>query len=267
MLAHRRRLRAAAARNCSRSKCGAARRSTRRCGSSRNVPGSGWPTCASDVPNILFQMLLRASNAVGYTNYPDNVVQAFVQEAAQAGIDVFRIFDSLNWMPNMQVAMDAVLETGAHLRSGHLLHGRHPRSAAAEVRPEVLRRTGQRTGEDGRPHPGHQGHGRPVQAVRGRAAGEDAEAGNRHSDPLPHARHQRRASGVDPEGGRSRTSISPTRAMAPHVGRHVAAESELARRSRCASRRATPGSTSSTSTQSPNTGKRPRVLRAVRKPA
>jgi pyruvate carboxylase len=65
------------------------------------------------VPNILFQMLLRASNAVGYTSYPDNVVQAFVKEAASAGIDVFRVFDSLNWVPNMQVAMDAVLETGA----------------------------------------------------------------------------------------------------------------------------------------------------------
>jgi len=65
------------------------------------------------IPNLLFQMLLRASNAVGYTNYPDNVVQAFVREAADAGIDVFRIFDALNWLPNMQVAVDAVLETGA----------------------------------------------------------------------------------------------------------------------------------------------------------
>ncbi|MGY8770683.1 MAG: pyruvate carboxylase [Pirellulales bacterium] len=65
------------------------------------------------VPNILFQMLLRASNAVGYTNYPDNVVTAFVDEAADAGIDVFRVFDALNWVPNMQVAMDAVLKTDA----------------------------------------------------------------------------------------------------------------------------------------------------------
>lgn len=65
------------------------------------------------VPNILFQMLLRASNAVGYTNYPDNVVQAFVKEAAAAGIDVFRIFDALNWVPNMRVAMEAVIESGA----------------------------------------------------------------------------------------------------------------------------------------------------------
>ncbi|GIW81644.1 MAG: pyruvate carboxylase [Gemmatales bacterium] len=65
------------------------------------------------IPNILFQMLLRASNAVGYTNYPDNVVKAFVEEAAQAGIDLFRVFDALNWVPNMRVAMEAVLHTGA----------------------------------------------------------------------------------------------------------------------------------------------------------
>lgn len=64
------------------------------------------------VPNILFQMLLRSSNAVGYTNYPDNIVKVFVKEAADAGIDVFRVFDCLNWLPNMKVAMDAIVETG-----------------------------------------------------------------------------------------------------------------------------------------------------------
>jgi pyruvate carboxylase len=62
------------------------------------------------VPNILFQMLLRGSNAVGYTNYPDNVVQEFTVKAAESGIDVFRIFDSLNWPKGMQVAMEAVRE-------------------------------------------------------------------------------------------------------------------------------------------------------------
>jgi pyruvate carboxylase len=66
----------------------------------------------SRIPNILFQMLLRASNAVGYTNYPDNVVRAFVQEAAEAGVDIFRVFDALNWSDNMRVAMDAVVESG-----------------------------------------------------------------------------------------------------------------------------------------------------------
>jgi pyruvate carboxylase len=64
------------------------------------------------VPNILFQMLLRAANAVGYTTYPDNVVRAFVREAGQAGIDLFRIFDSLNWLPNLRLAIDAVRSTG-----------------------------------------------------------------------------------------------------------------------------------------------------------
>ncbi|MBI4582872.1 MAG: pyruvate carboxylase [Planctomycetes bacterium] len=64
------------------------------------------------IPNLLFQMLLRGSSAVGYTNYPDNVVREFIKESAQAGIDIFRIFDSLNWIPGMEVAMEAVLETG-----------------------------------------------------------------------------------------------------------------------------------------------------------
>ncbi|WP_243613305.1 pyruvate carboxylase [Shimia aestuarii] len=64
------------------------------------------------MPNLLTQMLLRASNGVGYTNYPDNVVQAFVRQAAETGVDVFRVFDSLNWVENMRVAMDAVVESG-----------------------------------------------------------------------------------------------------------------------------------------------------------
>ncbi len=64
------------------------------------------------MPNVMTQMLLRASNGVGYTNYPDNVVQAFVKQAATTGIDVFRVFDSLNWVENMRVAMDAVVESG-----------------------------------------------------------------------------------------------------------------------------------------------------------
>ncbi|REH96655.1 pyruvate carboxylase [Staphylococcus felis] len=64
------------------------------------------------IPNVLFQMLLRASNAVGYKNYPDNVIQKFVEESAKAGIDVFRIFDSLNWVEQMKVANEAVQKAG-----------------------------------------------------------------------------------------------------------------------------------------------------------
>ncbi|MDP9146121.1 MAG: pyruvate carboxylase, partial [Acidobacteriota bacterium] len=64
------------------------------------------------VPNICFQMLLRGANAVGYASYPDNVIVEFVREAYAQGIDIFRIFDSLNSVENMRVAIDAVLETG-----------------------------------------------------------------------------------------------------------------------------------------------------------
>ncbi|SFI19135.1 pyruvate carboxylase [Planctomicrobium piriforme] len=63
-------------------------------------------------PNILFQMLLRASSAVGYSNFPDNLVKNFVKEAAAAGNDIFRVFDALNWADNMQVAIEAVCESG-----------------------------------------------------------------------------------------------------------------------------------------------------------
>jgi pyruvate carboxylase len=65
------------------------------------------------VPNICFQMLFRGSNAVGYSNYPDNVVAGFVKHAAESGMDIFRIFDSLNYLPNLKVAMEAVQETHA----------------------------------------------------------------------------------------------------------------------------------------------------------
>ncbi|TKT75469.1 pyruvate carboxylase [Aquamicrobium sp. LC103] len=61
-------------------------------------------------PNLLLQMLLRGANGVGYTNYPDNVVRYFVKQAAKGGIDLFRVFDCLNWVENMRVAMDAVCE-------------------------------------------------------------------------------------------------------------------------------------------------------------
>ena len=64
------------------------------------------------IPNTLLQMLLRSSNAVGYTNYADNVVTFFVKQAAENGIDLFRVFDSLNWVDNMRVAIDAVLDSG-----------------------------------------------------------------------------------------------------------------------------------------------------------
>ncbi len=64
------------------------------------------------MPNHLLQMLLRGANAVGYTSYPDNVVRGFVRRAAESGIDLFRVFDSLNWVENMKISIEEVLKTG-----------------------------------------------------------------------------------------------------------------------------------------------------------
>ncbi|MXX89446.1 MAG: pyruvate carboxylase [Boseongicola sp. SB0665_bin_10] len=69
------------------------------------------------MPNLLTQMLVRGSNGVGYTNYPDNVVQFFIRCAARNGVDLFRVFDPLNWIENMRVSMDAVLDTDGILEA------------------------------------------------------------------------------------------------------------------------------------------------------
>ncbi|MFJ7647991.1 pyruvate carboxylase [Lysinibacillus sp. NPDC097279] len=66
----------------------------------------------AQIPNVLFQMLVRGANAVGYTNYPDNLIREFIAESAASGIDVFRIFDSLNWIKGMEVAIDAARDAG-----------------------------------------------------------------------------------------------------------------------------------------------------------
>ncbi|ACM38179.1 MULTISPECIES: pyruvate carboxylase [Rhizobium/Agrobacterium group] len=83
-------------------------------------------------PNLLLQMLLRGANGVGYTNYPDNVVKYFVRQAAKGGIDLFRVFDCLNWVDNMRVSMDAVQEENklceaAICYTGDLLNSARPK--------------------------------------------------------------------------------------------------------------------------------------------
>jgi pyruvate carboxylase len=79
----------------------------------RECPWQRLADLRAKMPNILTQMLLRASNALGYANYPDNLVKSFVHEATQAGMDVYRVFDSLNWLPNMKLAMESVVKSGA----------------------------------------------------------------------------------------------------------------------------------------------------------
>lgn len=78
----------------------------------KESPWERLETLRAKIPNVMFQMLLRGANGVGYKNYPDNVIRRFVKEAAASGIDVFRIFDSLNWIQGMEVALDETLNQG-----------------------------------------------------------------------------------------------------------------------------------------------------------
>ncbi|NLD19841.1 MAG: pyruvate carboxylase [Clostridiales bacterium] len=78
----------------------------------KESPWERLETLRAKIPNIMFQMLIRGANAVGYKNYPDNVIRRFVKESAASGIDVFRIFDSLNWIQGMEVALDETLNQG-----------------------------------------------------------------------------------------------------------------------------------------------------------
>ena len=78
----------------------------------KESPWKRLDTLREKMPNILFQMLIRGANAVGYKNYPDNVIREFVKESAKSGIDVFRIFDSLNWLDGMTIALDETLNQG-----------------------------------------------------------------------------------------------------------------------------------------------------------
>jgi pyruvate carboxylase len=76
----------------------------------RESPWDRLAVLREKIPNIPLMMLFRGANAVGYTSYPDNVIKAFIKEAAGAGIDIFRVFDSLNWLPNMEVSIEEILK-------------------------------------------------------------------------------------------------------------------------------------------------------------
>ena len=152
------------------------------------------------IPNICFQMLLRASNAVGYTAYPDNVVREFVYKAAEEGH---------RHLPHFRLAELAAQHARRHgrgeedrrgLRSRDVLHRRHSRSEADQVFARLLRQDGEGAGAHGRRHHRHQGYGGPAEALCGRDADYGAARRGRHADPLPHARHQRDQRGLHPQG-------------------------------------------------------------------
>ena len=152
-------------------------------------------------PNILTQMLLRGSNGVGYTNYPDNVVKFFVRQAAKGGVDVFRIFDCLNWVENMRVSIDAVIEAdkvaeGAICYTGDVLD---PDRAKYDLKYYVA--MAKELEAAGAHVLGLKDMAGLLQASGSQEADRDAEAGDRPADPPPHARHVGRGVGDDHGGG------------------------------------------------------------------
>ncbi len=123
----------------------------------------------------------------GLHELSDNVVRTFVAQAAKSGVDVFRVFDSLNWVEK-HARCDGRGDRGQQgLRGGDLLYGRPARSGAVEVRPEVLCQHGQGPEGRGRACAGAEGHGGAAQACLGPHPRQGAEGRGRPADPLPHA--------------------------------------------------------------------------------
>ena len=122
------------------------------------------------VPNICLQMLLRGRNTVGYTPYPTEVTNAFVAEAAETGIDIFRIFDALNDVEQMRPAIEAVRETGTLGRGGGpLLHRRPVQPRREAVHARLLPRPRRAHRRRRRARARDQGHGGPAARARPRA--------------------------------------------------------------------------------------------------
>ena len=117
------------------------------------------------VPNVMFQMLLRASNAVGYKNYPDNLIREFVEKSADAGIDVFRIFDSLNWVEGMKKAIEAVRETGKVAEASICYTGDITDPSKTKYDLDYYQKIGKRVRGRRCTYSWHKGHGRFVKTT------------------------------------------------------------------------------------------------------
>ena len=139
------------------------------------------------IPNILFQMLLRGSNAVGYTSYPDNVVKGFINESAAAGIDLFRVFDSLNWVPNMELSLESVREAGALCEAAICYTGDILNPANTKYDLAYYLELAKQLEKRGAQFDCHQGHGGPLQAEGRRAIGHRAATRGGDPDPLPYS--------------------------------------------------------------------------------
>ena len=154
------------------------------------------------VPNVMFQMLVRGANAVGYTNYPDDVVVAFIEEAATRRD---------GRLPHLRRAQRRRQHAGGDRggaedrpdrRDGHLLHRRRRRPDAHQVRPQVLRQPGQGDRQARDASSVHQGHGGAVAAAGGDDAGQGAARRGRRAAASAHARHLGQQHRLQPGGGR-----------------------------------------------------------------
>ena len=182
------------------------------------------------IPNILFQMLLRAASAVGYTNYPDNVVKLFVKESAAAGIDIFRIFDALNYTPNLRMAIDAVRDTGAIAEAAICYTGDilDPARSKYDLKYYVeLAKQLEKMGANILAIKDMAGLLKPFAREKAR---EGVETGSRPTDPFSHARFRGRPNRILSPSGRG--GRGHRRLCFRSVGRpHESTESECIGRS------------------------------------
>ena len=154
------------------------------------------------MPGLLLQMLIRGSNGVGYTSYPDNVVRFFIRQAAETGIDLFRIFDSLNCVENMRVAIDEVLETGQLCEGAICYTGDILDPDRSKYDICLFCRFGTAIEGCRRPYSGIERHGRPAQACRRPPAGSQLKGRTRPAGPFPYPRYRRVGCGIGAGGDR-----------------------------------------------------------------
>ncbi len=173
------------------------------------------------IPNTLFQMLLRGSNGVGYKAYPDNLIVAFIERAAEEGIDLFRIFDSLNWVDNMEVSIRAVRERTGSLAEACLCYsGDLSDPAETKYTLDYYRELAQRLEGAESAHPGREGHGRTTKTPCRHRTDRDVEGHRQPAHSPAHPRYQRHPVGHLPAGrggGRGRYRRGDLLALGPDL--------------------------------------------------